>query len=77
MYSKRMNIKKEPKKLKIDDQTNWELERGRSKKLCLDPGVCVFTAGFSRNYETLDDMGEDLMIRLGYNVTYQSYGFYK
>ena len=77
MYSKKLNIdKNEPIWLNTDDQTNWQLERGRSKKLCLDRGVCAFIAGFSRDYETSDENGEDILMRIGYNITYQSYGFY-
>ena len=51
MYSVRLNIKKmEPKDMHVDKQTNWQLERARSKKVCLDRGECVFIAGFSREY---------------------------
>ena len=42
----------------------------------MERGVCAFIAGFSRDYETADENGEDIMMRLGYNITYQSYGFY-
>ena len=56
----------EPSVMTIDEHLNWQLERGRSKKVCLDRGVCVFIAGFSREYQTLDHE-QDLPIRYGFN----------
>ena len=51
MYSKRLDReKKEPISMQIDNQTNWHIELGRSKKVCLDRGDCVFKVGFSRAY---------------------------
>ena len=48
--------------LDFDNNTNtqWQLERARSKKVCIRRGECVFKAGFSRKYEITKDNEEDL-----------------
>lgn len=63
--------------LKVDYRDNhWELERHKSKKVCLEPGVCAFIVGFKRSYLTSDKYGQDIKILNGYGQTYLSYGFY-